>query len=350
MRIFITHVAPREVGRKAGVSVAATNFSYNLIDGCVFDKCYSVLPPFVKGIAKTALSDSRIDIKYSSFRNSPIGKVAPILEQWEIFKKIPNGASVWLYNITPLNAYLIKLLRNFKPKVRIFAIVLDYTPGDPKAEKFLPLINECDGRILLSTSKLFDNKNTKCLPGVVPLNEDVSPMIAELNPEFLISGQFSEQISLLSRLLPVFSKLSNATLHISGAITDMARQYAAKYPNIILHENLTFEQYLNLLHSVTFQLSTRNPNMPENECNFPSKIIEALLHNRIVVSTINYPQLGAIKYIKVDADNLEEDIASIIDNISAYKEYANQSILTKEMFNTAKWLDAMEQIEKNISE
>ena len=47
MRIFVTHIVPKKNIMEYGLSMAACNFSWNLINGGAFDKVYSVLPTFV---------------------------------------------------------------------------------------------------------------------------------------------------------------------------------------------------------------------------------------------------------------------------------------------------------------
>lgn len=49
MRIFIAHILPRKDVLQNHLSVAGCNFCWNLIEGGVFDKVYSVLPPFING-------------------------------------------------------------------------------------------------------------------------------------------------------------------------------------------------------------------------------------------------------------------------------------------------------------
>ena len=46
-RIFIAHILPRKDVLQNHLSVAGCNFCWNLIEGGVFDKVYSVLPPFI---------------------------------------------------------------------------------------------------------------------------------------------------------------------------------------------------------------------------------------------------------------------------------------------------------------
>lgn len=349
MRIFISHIAPKELSRKLGISVAASNFSENLNNANIFEKCYTILPTFVKDIDIAEFSNSKfIPIFNKTIRKSPLSIFAPIIEQINLFFKIPENSSVWLYNMTSLNGYLVRMLRYFKPSVKIYEIVLDFTPGDPKAEKWLPLINACDGRILLSKSKLFNKENSACLPGIVPLDSIPCEKVDYISWDFLLSGQLSENISMLSKLLEVFKDLPEATLHITGTIPSTAIEYANNYPNIKCYQNLSYDDYLSILHSCPFILSTRNPRMPENECNFPSKIIESLLHNRIIISTLSYPQLKDIDIIKVNADNLEEEFRNLVNsNSESLLSYANQSEKVIKLFNTKVWEQTIQLIEEH---
>ena len=106
---------------------------------------------------------------------------------------------------------------------------------------------------------------------------------------------------------------------------------------------------LRILHDTPFLLSTRDPRYPENQCNFPSKVIEALLHNRIIVSTIHYPQLDGIKYFEVGTDIEEfiKDIRAISGTADEVLiKYANQSSIVKEKFNVRVWNEWMKKIEE----
>ena len=47
MRIFITHILPRDYDLRYKLSIAACNFSRNLIEGGVFDRFYSIMPTYV---------------------------------------------------------------------------------------------------------------------------------------------------------------------------------------------------------------------------------------------------------------------------------------------------------------
>lgn len=352
MRIFITHILPHKDVLKYNISVAGCNFSWNLIEGGLFDKVYSILPPFVSG----KIDVDYKDLVYSKWRERgrSWAKFAALKEQWDVFKMIPNHSKVWFYNMTPINCLLFCLLRIFKRTVQSNVIILDYTPYKRKisfANLMLWLCNKANGTITLANSPLFKCKNTVLLPGVVSLKAENLPKIEKVSKDFLISGVLREEISLISVLLQTFAKLPDCNLHITGFVVDdmMIKEYAEKFDNIIYHGKVECKEYVRLLKVVPFLLSTRNPKVPENQCNFPSKVIEALLYNRIVISTIHYKQLKGINYFEVsdDVEPLVEDIRRIvsIDSCELLK-YANQSYKVKELFGVDVWKRKMEQIER----
>ena len=347
-RIFVSHIVPRDRIINYNISVAACNFSYNLIEGVLFDYTYSILPSFVSGHV-----DHFEGLIYSRLRYyGPLRKIAPLFENIILFQKISRNDSVWYYNCTILNAFLIVLLHIFKPNVKQNIILLDYTPCDKLMDRFfLWLSNHMHGMIKLADSPLFTVKNSVCLPGVVPDDGKEYPKLQNVKKEFLISGALGDNISMLSMLLDAFSQMPELTLHITGKAPDAKKveEYASKYKNIIYHGMVEYDEYLRILHATPFLLSTRDPRYPENQCNFPSKVIEALLHNRIIVSTIHYPQLDGIKYFEVGADL--EDFIKDIQTISNRADeelmrYANQSRIVKKRFNCSVWEKWMGIIEK----
>ncbi len=347
MRIFITHIAPKDKVLQYGLSVAACNFSHNLISGGMFDRVYSILPSFVTGCI-----ESFPGLVYSSIRkNRLLRRIAPVVENISLFTHIPQNASVWYYNCTILNVTLIILLKLFKPAVKQQMIILDYTPSRKIFNRFLLwLSNHMHGTIRLANSPLFNCKNSVCLPGVVPMDATQYPQIKEIKCEFLISGALAYQISMLPMLLEAFTELPQYTLHITGNAPDkeLVDKYTSKYKNIIYHGMVSYDEYIQILHNTPFLLSTRNPDSPENQCNFPSKIIEGLLHNRILLSTIPYEQINGIKYFLVGAtkdsfmDSLKEIISVSNDQLLLY---ANQSEEVQRRFSSEVWGHFMAEIE-----
>lgn len=208
------------------------------------------------------------------------------------------------------------------------------------------------GMIKLADTPLFTIKNSICLPGVVPTDNLQYPKITTLKKEFLISGVLENNIAMLPLLLEVFSQLPDLILHITGKAPDieLIKQYTKKYSNIIYHGCVSYEEYLRILHATPFLLSTRNPTCSENQCNFPSKIIEGLLHNRIIVSTLHYMQLNGIRYMEVPSDKrgLKISLQKIVTMTQPeLLSYANQADLVKMRFSCDVWNKAMIAIENN---
>ena len=355
-RIFWTCILPEHLIARHRLSFAACNFSFNLMGGGAFDKVYSSMPLYVGGeMQQEAFADKRFELIYDRWREKGgiRQKLATLKEQFTIFRQIPKGSVVWFYNLNTLNAFLFLLLKLFKPSVQLNVIVLDFTPvsrGLGLNQIYLKLINWAHGRICLANSALFNKNNSETLPGVVPASTEALPEIKTATKAFLLSGVLTEEISMLSMVLNAFSKLPDCELHVTGSKgnEELLRQYADKYPNIHWHGQLPFDEYLELLHGITFQLSTRNPQMPENQCNFPSKIMEALHHNRIVISTIHYPQLDGVKYFTVNAD--KEDFINDIKKIAhlhgdTLLSHANQGKFVSTLFGVNVWNDTMQKIE-----
>ena len=354
MRIFVTHICPKDRILEYGVSISASNFNYNLIDGGVFDKVYSVYPGFVRR-RLDKVDDDSFEAVYSSWRwkGRLRGTLARFIEQWRIFRKIPRGARVWYYNMTTLNVLLIILLWLFKRSVQQNIIILDMTPDQTDNRMMLPLINLMHSRVSLSTYAGFKRKRFVCMPGVTPSTGNDHPRVeAPVAREFLLSGALNENIAMLSMVLDAFAEMPELELHVSGkllAYKEKMADYNGRYANIHFHGVMPYDDFKAMLERVPFALNTRKPSAPENLCNFPSKVIEALLYNRVVVSTIHYPQLGGINYLEVGAD--KETFKADLRRIAAMTDddllarYANQGAATAERFNVERWAETMSRLE-----
>lgn len=356
MRIFQTFVLPDNLVACYKLSFAAANFSRNLMSGGAFDKCFSLVPVNVRG-ELAPVEDDGYEVVYSTWRKKGgiLAKLAIFKEQIYIFGQVHRGDSLWLYNLNVINALLFVLIKLLKPSVKLNVIILDFTPATSWREQnywYLKLINKADGAISLSYSELFKCKNLIVIPGVIPITAGEEPTIEKINNKYLLSGVLFEEIAQTSMVLEAFSKLPQCELHISGKTNNevLIKDYADKYRNIIWHGSVSFAEYLNLLHDCTFVLSTRDPKFPENQCNFPSKIIESLLHNRVIISTIDYKQLDGIKYFKTNSE--PKFFMQHIKGISALSdasliEYANQGRKVAEKFSTKVWNENMKKIECN---
>lgn len=350
MRIFLAHTSPKNKILEYNLSSAGCNFTFNLLSGNMFDVVYSILPPYVKANKNDLVEEGIKFVYLPSIRNSILRRLSPLVEQWMLFKKIPRTSSLWLYNVTTLNALLIFLLWIFKPSVKCYVIVLDYIPGARYNNFFLRIINKCDGLICLANSERFSKKNTKFLPGVTPATFVSRKKITHVTKDFLLCGTLRDEISMLSRLLPAFSQMPHLNLHITGELQDTSLLEKYKgYSNIHYHGILPYDEFLQLSQDIPFLLSTRNPESSENQCNFPSKVIEALLNNRIIISTIAYEQLEGINYFTIGTER-DEIIADLLHISSLPEEqllrYANQDVIVCRLFNPDRWRQCVEDIER----
>lgn len=356
-RYFICPLLPKAKIQQLNGSVAANNFCYNLISGNGFSDVIPFLPVGYVDKADLVYDDKRVRLFYIRWRkNTWLRKISFVPENIKMFNDIQRYSSVWFYNLPYTTILLFILLKLFKPSVSCNLIMLDFTPKRKGLRSIsdsieIACINKMHGMIKLADSPLFTVKNSVCLPGVVPEDGNEYPLVENVKKEFLISGALGDNISMLSMLLDVFSQMPELTLHITGKAPDVKKveEYASKYKNIIYHGMVEYDEYLSILHATPFLLSTRDPRYPENQCNFPSKVIEALLHNRIIVSTIHYPQLDGIKYFEVGTD-IEEFIKDILTisrtTDDVLMQYANQSCIVKERFNVRVWNEWMKKIEE----
>lgn len=358
-RIFICPILPSEKIAEYGGSIAANNFCYNLISGDGFNHVFSYIPLGCRTPQSIIYKDNRIETSYShKIRNNCLlSKFCFIYECYISFSKIHSNSCVWFYNLPYTIIPLFLMLRLLKPSVQCNLIMLDFTPGRKGIKRIsdtieLLCINHMHGMIKLADSPLFKVKNSVCLPGVVPSDGVEYPKVENVTKDFLISGALGDNISMLSMLLDAFSQMPELTLHITGKAPDEEKveRYASQYKNIIYYGMVEYDEYLRILHNTPFLLSTRNPHYPENQCNFPSKVIEALLHNRIVISTIYYPQFDGIKYFNVTSDivGFKDDIQRISSlEASELMLYANHSYEVKARFNVTVWNECMAKIENN---
>lgn len=82
-------------------------------------------------------------------------------------------------------------------------------------------------------------------------------------------------------------KNENTELYITGngSLKEWIQNMAAKDHRIHFLGRLEYENYINLYNEVNVLLNTRDMSLPENNNNFPSKMMEYLASGRVIVST-----------------------------------------------------------------
>lgn len=151
-------------------------------------------------------------------------------------------------------------------------------------------------------------------------------------------------------ILPWFAEHPNCRLVITGRVPEknVLADFSSKYPNIQDLGFLPYEEYLKTLSAAGICLNTRDPRFPENHENFPSKMIEYLLYNKVVVSTMRYPQLDGIRYIYIPLE--KEEFMAALEKIVKDPEkellkYANQGEEIRKRFSSERWKKEMKILE-----
>jgi glycosyltransferase involved in cell wall biosynthesis len=178
----------------------------------------------------------------------------------------------------------------------------------------------------------------------------IQPLKTKDNKDFifLFSGNLSPYEG-FDMIIDVFKELPNCKLIVTG-LSNSDISSLLKFSNIDYLGYLPYEEYLLLYDQVDICFSLRNPDFPENVNNFPSKILEYFCYNKIVISTIKYPELDAFNYFSVEYSKnaIKEAILNICvmkeEELNKYKD--NQTSLIS-YFSAEKWIQGFKVIEGN---
>lgn len=297
MRILICNIVPNQLVVKLRASQAPNNFCFNLIENDAFDKTISLVPPsyFDEGICDES------SIKYLGGKSSSSGFIKKLCTVWNSIKAawmVRGADNVWFYNICMANIVTYVLLR-FVFRTRVYAILLDYAPEENKFSPnyYIPwLYSKAYGMISLSERTSIRHPYFMCKAGIIPLSRIKLVKTYKQNKKlsFLFSGSLDNYTG-FPLALGVFKQLPDSELYISG-IGDVNEQVLKQYSNIHYLGYLSYEDYLHLYDKVDVCLSLRNPDFEENMNNFPSKILEYFSYGKIVLSTLEYPELSGFEY------------------------------------------------------
>lgn len=354
-RVFVTHVVPKNLIEKLHVSMAANYFSYNLIDENCFDIVFSLVPTNIND--KIGNKDSSVDYIQSRFlSNKGISKFLNVLlDNLKLFNRIPKNSNVWFYNLTHQTIFVYLLLKFFKSNIKVFVILLDFTPSSSRfsLQSFIfKHINRANGVISLTNNDKLLQKSTLILSGLVPKEDELKNQ-KTINSTFLLSGLLSKS-RCPELILEVFSRFPEYELIITGRIEDenLVKKYINNYSNIKYLGLLEYDEYLKVLDDVTYSINSRDPSYEENNFNFPSKTIEHLKHNKVIISTMEYSELEGVNYFYVKPT--VEDFIFFFKKLKSMdinlllEKYANQSDKVFELFGVSKWKESFKKLENNI--
>lgn len=349
MRILICNIVPNHLVVKLRASQAPNNFCINLIENNAFDRVISLVPP---SYFDEDIFDENC-IKYLGGKSSNGILLKKLRTVWNSVKAawmVRGADSVWFYNICLANIITYILLR-FVFRSHVYAILLDYTPEE---NKFLPnhyipwLYSKACGMISLSERTKIRHSNFICKAGIIPSNriKTVETYEQSKRLSFLFSGSLDNYTG-FPLALEAFKQLPDYELYISG-IGEVDEQELKQYPNIHYLGYMSYDDYLHFYEKVDVCLSLRNPDFEENMNNFPSKILEYFSYGKIVLSTLEYPELLDFEYslCKYDIEDLKRAIIHLqsasIETLNALCNNRNALITN---FSEESWKSAFSKLE-----
>lgn len=353
--MFICQIIPPRLLTKYDMSQAQTMFCLKLLSSSHFKKVVSlvqtnIIPSILKEIGCS-------DIHYVQYRFFPqkgcFKLFNNIIENISIIKYSLSEEQIWYNNINA-QTFLSCIFNKFVLRKKVYAILTDHTDSDNCFSLnfwIKRLLEKMDGLISLSSRTRIKNSNMLFLPGIVLSRNIKNGSEIFDHTSFLFSGSLSK-VTGIDLALKVFAKQPDLVLHISGkgALVDLVKQYSAKYSNIIYHGFMDVDSYKKMSEQIDFCLSLRNPSLPENRNNFPSKSLEYLSDGKILISTILYPELEGVEYVY--SDYSEEALSDVVVKLSCLsdkelKSYASNKRVLLEKFSEFAWIHAFESIENN---
>jgi glycosyltransferase involved in cell wall biosynthesis len=350
MRLLVFQSIPDIHIEKYEVSQAAANFCFNLIDTKCFDKGLSLIPVNIKDNIKqkciytnTEFIQCRLMPHISFFR-----VFNNFIENIQIARKGMSAKKIWVYNITYSNLLAVVLLRFIFFK-KVYAIIADYnepTNFFSGNNLFRLIINNLNGVITLSARIKIKNKNQENVAGIIP-SYKIGLIQSNLDSKkFLFSGLLN-LVNGIDMAIEVFSKLPNAELYITGKDYGYCKRIDS-YKNIHYMGFLSYSDYKKIFSDITFCLNFRNPTYSENINNFPSKVLEYFSHNKVVISTLEYPELSTFNYFYTPFDSAK--IINLIQNLLTIssenlRKYCNHNCQLNTNFSESKWKTTLQIIE-----
>lgn len=350
-RCFITQQVPLDLVTKYKISQAGVNFCNNIVNTNVFDQAFAFpIISVAADITDECKKDSNYTyIQFRKFPHKSLGKLLNlILENLIFVKQAYRFDHIWFYNVTNSNVISFVILKNVLFK-KVYVLMADFRPGKKWSVKSIikRLINNSDGIISLSSRSVFSNRNFICIPGIVPRFKIYNNIIELDEKIFLLSGVLKEETG-LKMAIDVFKRLPHIKLFISGIMSDAFSKEIDEIPNIEYLGYINYEEYTRLVDKIAVGLSFRDPSHPMNNNNFPSKILEYFSLGKIVVSTIDYPEISKMNYFTVEynCDVIVEMIDKIYhtDNVELQK-YMNHSDFLMNNFSESAWIKAFNKIE-----
>ena len=298
-RVFVGQMVPPEFVVKYKISQAGSLFCYRIAATGAFDRVISLVSVNVQDDIGSQLPKND-GVGYVQYRRFHIQKLGRFLNNWvesiRVIRQARRAKRVWFYNINAslfLSWFILKYLY-FK---KVYVLLADFSPPARRCDLrrlWGWAIRHSNGVLSLSSRIACMNRNSRSLAGIIPdseLDQTYQGPAEQDKRYFLFSGTLGP-VTGVSRALKVFSELPDIPLVVTGNdASGVVASYAARYSNIRYLGMLKLEEYRKVLQGADFCLNFRDPELPENRNNFPSKLLEYLACGKLAVSTMCYPEL-----------------------------------------------------------
>ena len=344
--MLVANLVPQELCSQLAVSEASTIFCWNMINGGCFDNTIGIVQTTIPQPLHLTNTDSVNFVQTRFFKHKGLGRLLNnIVDSFRVVNRARRYQDIWYYNVEWTQILSFILLRMMGK--RLYVIVADFTP--PKRYFSLASLVEyifthSKGIISLSSRTTFRHPNQTSIAGIISseILEERKKTPTPKKHLFLFSGGL-EPIHGINLAIDAFKDVPEAELIITGK---KLKRDVSEYKNIHFKGYLSREEYEKLFKEVTSCISFRDPSYPENLNNFPSKIIEYMSYNKLILSTIQYPELEGLdyEYVEFDVDAVKEHLQKIMEEPPLNYE---QSAKLHDKFSIERWKETFLMIENN---
>lgn len=246
---------------------------------------------------KKRMEVSAQNIEFVIRRRGIIGIVDFFCYQWKAFRLMREVDYVLLYNYYWINYAVLLFARLLG--VQTALIVADHSDIRSCSSLFRRLLAkwaERDyqrfGRLVFLSYvlyKRFPHPQKLFFPGAIHMEDYAMFRYRKKRTcRYLYSGLLNE-VTGIDLYLSAIQKTSLQNVEFwftgRGPLESIIREAAQNDVRIVYKGFVSREEYYRILDSVDIVVNPRNMNLPENQNNFPSKIMEYLASGNIVVST-----------------------------------------------------------------
>lgn len=191
---------------------------------------------------------------------------------------------------------------------------------------------------LSENTKRFCGKKQKfiCIEGGVKWQDYANipaPVYEENQPITIMYSGLLSNVTGVDLLLQVIERFAKSGKYVNkirwmisgkGPMIDEVTEFANKHQDVEYVGSVPYEQYVKYLTQAHIYVNPRNMHLPENQNNFPSKMIEYLAMGRVIVSTkfAGWEKFGEnAYYCETDVEDVFHRIESVLNKyVDVYQQ------------------------------